>query len=190
MIRRQCAASSPRRCIALGCSNIGTNDIQLIIARITQGVLRARALEERLQRIAPRLDAKRKAAPSKRKPRAAPAARQAEAADSRLAHLPTPERIAAEVRGKPIGAVIADICRELSILPCHPLWREVQQAIMKHGGSYTALVKDILERPLPPGWHETSSPPWLAPASPRPAPEAPAHRNPGERRYSPSPSCR
>ncbi len=31
----------------------------------------------------------------------------------------------------------------LGILPCHPLWREVQRAIMEHGGSYVALVSDI-----------------------------------------------
>jgi hypothetical protein len=43
--------------------NFGTNDLALIVARITQGLLRARALEERLERIAPRLDAKPKAAP-------------------------------------------------------------------------------------------------------------------------------
>ena len=71
--------------------NFGTSDIKLIIARISQGLLRAQALEARLVRIAPRLDAKPAAISSQRKPRAAPAARQVEAADSRLAHLPTPE---------------------------------------------------------------------------------------------------
>ena len=140
--------------------NFGTNDIELIVARITQGLLRARALEERLERIAPRLDAKPKATPAARKPHAVPSTRQVEAADARLAHLPTPERIAAEVRRKPIGAVIADICRDLGILPCHPLWREVQRALMQHGGNYAALVKDIITRPRPPGWYETSAT-WL-----------------------------
>jgi len=141
--------------------NFGTNDIELITARITQGLLRARALEERLERIAPRLDAKPKAAASPRKPYAVSAARQVQTADSRLAHLPTPERIAAEVRRKPIGAVIADICRDLGILPCHPLWRELQRAIEEHGGSYTALVKDVIMRPHP-DWHEHSAI-WLPP---------------------------
>ena len=149
--------------------NFGTNDLEQIVARITQGLLRARALEERLERIAPKLDAKPKPSPSERKPRAAPAARQAEPPDTRLAQLPTPERIAAEVLRKPIGAVIADICRDLGILPCHKLWRDVQEAIMEHGGSYVALLRDILDRPTPPGWHETSAA-WLPPALRSPTP--------------------
>jgi hypothetical protein len=45
----------------------------------------------------------------------------------------------------------------------------VQQAIMEHGGSYTALVTDILMRPTPPGWCETSAT-WLLPAMQSPAP--------------------
>ena len=150
--------------------NFGTNDLELIVARITQGLLRARALEERLERIAPKLDASPKPAPSQRKPRAAPAARQTEAADTHLKQLPTPERIAAEVRRKPIGAVIADICRDLGILPCHPLWRELQHAIIEHGGNYAALVIDVIMRPYPPGWHETSAA-WLPPAFRSPAPD-------------------
>jgi hypothetical protein len=51
------------------------------------------------------------------------------------------------VRRRPIGAVIADICRDLGILPNHPLWRDLQKAIMHHGGSYVRLLKDILTRP-------------------------------------------
>ncbi len=149
--------------------NFGTTDIDLIVRRITQGLLRAQALEARLARIAPTLDAKPKANPPPRKPRAAPAARQAEPADSPLAHLPTPEQIAAQVRRQPIGAVIADICRDLGIQPCHPLWRELRDAIMHLGGSLARLIKDILERPYPPGWATTPIT-WPAPATPSPAP--------------------
>jgi len=53
------------------------------------------------------------------------------------------------VRRRPIGAVIADICRDLGILPSHPLWRDVQLAIIKHGGSLAGLVKDILDQAFP-----------------------------------------
>ena len=60
--------------------------------------------------------------------------------------MPTAEQIAAEVRRRPIGAVIADICRDLRILPSHPLWRDIQNAINKHGGSYIRLLKDLLRR--------------------------------------------
>ncbi len=150
--------------------NFGTSDIELIVRRITQGLLRAQALEARLARIAPRLDAKPKANPSPRKPRAAPAAREAEPADFLLAHLPTPEQIAAKVRRQPIGAVFADICRDLGIMPCHPLWRELRDAIMFLGGSLARLVKDILERPYPRDWLDAVPVPWPAPAIPPPAP--------------------
>lgn len=62
-------------------------------------------------------------------------------------NLPTPKQIAAEVRRRPIGAVIADICRDLGILPNHPLWRDLRKAIMHHGGSYVRLLKDIITQP-------------------------------------------
>jgi hypothetical protein len=150
--------------------NFGTNDVRLIIARITQGLLRAQALEARLEGIAPRLDAKPGAVPSQRQPRAAPTPRQLEANASPLAHLPTPERIAAEVRRKPIGAVVADICRDLGILPSHPLWRELREAIMHHGGSLARLVSDILDQPYPPGWHPDMPAGWPPPATPSRAP--------------------
>jgi hypothetical protein len=54
--------------------------------------------------------------------------------------------IAAEVRRRPIGAVIADICRDLGIMPKHPLWRELRLVIIRHGGSLAKLVKDICDR--------------------------------------------
>src|SRR4029077_18768899 len=96
------------------------------------------------------------AAPSQPRPRAPrPAVAPATAeADPRLARLPTPAPIAAEGRRRPIGSVIADICRDLGIMPSHPLWRELQLVIIRHGGSLARLVKDILtnalERPAPP----------------------------------------
>jgi hypothetical protein len=60
------------------------------------------------------------------------------------------EQIAAEVSRRPIGAVIADICRDLGILPSHPLWREVQQLIIEHGGSLVRLVSDLLDQAFSP----------------------------------------
>ncbi len=83
----------------------------------------------------------------RRAPRPA-AARPIDEADPRLALLPTPEQIAAEVRRRPVGAVIADICRDLGILPNHPLWRDLSLVIIRHGGSLAALVRDIMDR----GW--------------------------------------
>ena len=129
----------------------GTADAALILARISRGLHRADALEARLIRNADRLDAAPPAAPSQPRPRAArPAAAPATGeTDPRLARLPTPAQIAAEVRRRPIGAVIADICRDLGIMPSHPLWRELSLVIIEHGGSLARLVKDILDQAFP-----------------------------------------
>jgi hypothetical protein len=53
------------------------------------------------------------------------------------------------VRRRPIGAVIADICRDVGIMPSHPLWRELQIVIIRYDGNFANLVKDILDRAFP-----------------------------------------
>ena len=141
----------------------GTADVALILARISRGLHRANALEARLIRNADRLDAAPQAASSPRMPRAsrqAPAP-SADEADARLVHLPTPEQIAAKIRRQPIGAVIADICRDLGILPSNPLWRELQIAIIREGGNLANPIKDIINQAFP----TTPTPP---PGSPTP----------------------
>ncbi len=150
----------------------GTSDLALILARITRGLHRATALEARFLQDAARLDAAPAAsrAPSRHRPRAAqPAARRAHEADTLLARLPTPAQIAAEVRRRPIGAVIADICRDLGIMPNHPLWRELQHAIIRYGGSLAGLLKDILRRAFPPPATAPATSPAPLPASLAPA---------------------
>ncbi len=162
----------------------GTQDIALILARITRGLLRAAALEARVvSRIAE--EAKRPAAasaPPLRQPRAAqPADRCPRPADDpSLARLPTPEAIAAEVRRRPIGAVLADICRDLGILPSHPLWRDLNLAILDNGGNATALLQEMFRRrgsdwtsdtrsiipPMPPGWTPPPGQSFLPPMPP------------------------
>jgi hypothetical protein len=127
----------------------GTINLALILARITRGLRLAGALEERLMR-RPVAEEKKPAstsAPSQRQPRAdRPAARRLEDPDPRLALLPTSEQIAADIRRRPVGAVIADICRDLGILPGHKLWRELSLAIIDHGGSLVRLSEDIFKR--------------------------------------------
>jgi hypothetical protein len=127
----------------------GKIDIALILARITQGLHRAAALEARLIDRAQQEEAGLPAVSASplRQPRATPpAARCPSDADSRIARLPTPEQIAAEVRRRPVGAVIADICREFGIRPNHPLWRELSSAIVMNGGDLNALLTDIFKR--------------------------------------------
>ena len=151
---RELAATIRRRAFAdpgpvMSC--FGTADVALILARVSRGLHRANALEARLLRNANRLDASPRETVSRPAPRAprpatAPAACET---DARLAHLPTPEQIAAKVRRQPIGAVIADICRDLGIMPSHPLWPELQDLIIRYGGNLASLVKDILDRAFP-----------------------------------------
>ena len=126
----------------------GTIDIALIVSRVTRGLQLAAALEARLVSDADQQEAA--PAPSARPPRA-PSATQptswfaSDAAPCATA-LPTPAQIAAQIRRRPIGAVIADICRDLGILPNHPLWRELSAAITQNGGKLANLVSDIFKR--------------------------------------------
>jgi hypothetical protein len=130
-----------------GCC-FGTRDIALILSRITLALQRAAALEDRLVRSAARPDPKPQPprVPSLRTARAPQAPQEPAEADPRLAGLPTADQIAAEIRRRPIGAVIADICRDLGIMADHPLWRELHTAIMLHGGSLARFVEDMLQR--------------------------------------------
>jgi hypothetical protein len=178
---RQLAATLQQRTSATNLADVtmhfGTIDIGEILARITRGLLRAAALETRLTSRLARQQAASAApsAPSPRKPRAArPAGRSASAADPRPTRLPTPGDIAAEVRRRPVGAVIADICRDLGIVPSHPLWRELPLAIIANGGNLATLVKDILKRLFP---YPINPPATLHPAGP--APHLPFAGTPG-----------
>ena len=123
----------------------GPIDIGLILARITRGLFRAAALEARLLRRARQDENPTPPRPSSpRQPCAAqPAARRA--ADPRLARLPTSAEIAAQVRRRPIGAVFADICHDLGIVPTHALWRQLTLAVVTNGGRLTALLKGVVD---------------------------------------------
>jgi hypothetical protein len=176
---KELANTLQQRTTATNLANVtlgfGTIDIALILSLITRGLHRAAALEARLVGRAGREAAAGPAAanaPSRRKPRAAqPAARSADGAESRVARLPTPGDIAAQVRRRPIGAVIADICREFGILPSDPLWRELSDAIVENGGNLATLYIDINKRL----WSPKAAPPPItasvaAPAEPESCP--------------------
>ncbi len=134
--------------------NFGTSDLALILARIAQGLTRARFLEEKITRIAASLDAEPqpKPTPRPRTPRASPceaeAPSPARTTDTDL-RLPTVEEIAAKVRRQPIGAVLADICRDLGIVRGHPLWDELHFAIAIYGGNPRRLFMEWLNRAYP-----------------------------------------
>jgi hypothetical protein len=133
-----------------GASSVfGTLDISLILSRIGLALLRCQALEVRLQRGANRPNPQPRAprAPSLRVPRA-PRQQAAPATepDPRPARLPSIEQIAAEIHRRPVGAVLADICRDLGIMADHPLWRELDLAILFNGGGVGVFFKDMCRR--------------------------------------------
>jgi len=83
--------------------------------------------------------------------------------------------------------VIADICRDFGILPSHPMWQELSDAILGNGGNVATLVKDGFKRgdiafendaafpPYP--WWEVEAlctslpfPQWQPPGLPSPLP--------------------
>jgi hypothetical protein len=127
----------------------GVLDVGVIIARIVRALPLAAALEAGLiSGVAPwRLMPGRFRMPAPRKPRAAQAARgRASGIDAGLDRMPTAAEIAAEVRRRPVGAVIAELIRDFGIMPCHPLWRELSDAVICNGGSLAALYNHIDNR--------------------------------------------
>ena len=154
-------------------SPFGTADLAIILARITAGLRRAAALEAALTHRAasgrdltpPPLRAPAARAPRAARPVASPEAVSAQ--DPRLARLPSEQEIAAEIRRRPVGAVIADICRDLGITPgqCdHAFWKELSHAIIAHGGNLASFFKNLIERlgaaPIP---DDMVCPPWPEP---------------------------
>jgi hypothetical protein len=141
----------------------------VIIARIIRALQLATTLEERLISGAAQwqLVPGRIVLPSPRKrPVGQPARRLASGIHARLDRMPTAAEIAADVRRRPVGVVIAELGRDFGIMPCHPLWRELSEAVMFNGGSLAALSKYIDERSmiairdpafLPYTWPEVSS---------------------------------
>ena len=134
----------------------GTADIALILRRITLGLRRAAALEYRLIDCA-ELEATAKplthaAKPPSVRPRrpARPRAPRPRPDPSLADRLPSVEEIAAEVRRRPIGAVLADICDDLGIVASHPLWEELRDALIDHRGNFAGLVSRMLDRVLTP----------------------------------------
>jgi hypothetical protein len=115
------------------------------------------ALNRRLARVAQQLDkpaaqaAARAAIALSTKPAQPRAPRtpapQPDADDAALlARLPTAEEIAAQIRHRPIGGVIEDICRDLGILPSDSIWQDLQLPIIANGGNLVRLFKQVSKR--------------------------------------------
>ncbi len=131
----------------------------LIIERIGSAIRHAAILEDdllKVARVGPYVLAKPSVPPdlprSPREPRpsgvqAEPAAGHAEEPKYRvLKRLPSVAQITAQIRRRPVGVVVAVICRDLGITPNHPLWPALSEVIAAHGGNLEALRQEIEER--------------------------------------------
>ena len=146
-------------------TRFGTADFARILARIASGLRLALALEARLDAQAATGKDLRTItdwAPSPQQAHSAqPAARAARRASPAGPAargcpedgLPSAADIAAQVRRRPIGAVIAEICRDLGITPgmlTPEQWVELSDTIIRFGGNIARFVRDLLGRiPLP-----------------------------------------
>lgn len=122
--------------------DFGTVDIALILSCITRALHRAAALEARFIERANRKERPvATGARTQRQPRTVQPAEQTDPA-----HEPTLEDILARDRRRPIGAVIADICRDLRIVASNPLWQQLRPAIDDNAGNLRTLLTDMVRR--------------------------------------------
>ena len=129
----------------------GTRNLDSIVARLLRGIAMAQALEQRILRIARRMDAPREAAPSvARKPRVRATKPAALPRDDDEAaspdDLPTAEEIAERVRKQPIASVIEDICLDLGINASDPLFREVMEALGLSDLRIARVLDNVVDR--------------------------------------------
>jgi hypothetical protein len=168
---RHLAATLERRAAMPGFSLFaalfGTAKLPVILAHLHRGILRATALENLLrQRAATGRDVE--VAPPRVRPapgagtKTDPSHEPLNAQIGRLAadrakhdapidpdHLPTLEEIEAEVRHRPYGRTIADICRDLGIVPgmcTRAFWDAVMEATIFYQGSAVTLTENILRK--------------------------------------------
>jgi hypothetical protein len=124
--------------------HFGTRDIALILARITRGLQLAGELEAKLvRRPLPEVVAQDFfRMPVDREPRI----RRPAVPRPPLPDMPTAEEIAAALRDRPVGEVIAEICHDLGIVPSHPLWGEIMLVVTEFGGNFMKFMNDIMDR--------------------------------------------
>ena len=172
---RHLAITLEHRAAARGFSVIaqffGTARVPVILARLARGMLRAMALERVLRARAargrdlaylpPRRRAEREpqAGPPQPKPADVepppplPAPRRRPETDEPpdLASLPSLAQFEAEIRRRPVGRTIADICRDLGVSPtlCEgSFWNALFEAITWYRGNLPKLVQTFRRREI------------------------------------------
>ena len=170
---RHLAITLEHRAAARGFSVIaqffGTARVPVILARLARGMLRAMALQRVLLARAARgrdlvyLPPRRRAARAPQPappppkpagaepppPRPAPLRRPETDDPPDLASLPSLEQFEAEIRHRPVGRTIADICRDLGVSPslCEgSFWNALFEAITWYRGNLPGLMKDFRRR--------------------------------------------
>ncbi len=143
----------------------GTGRLYAILAHLQRGLLRAAALEHVLLARAARGRDISSVAPRERVTAtpAAPAEQSAEAPVARKApppsrpagwndpelFMPTLEELEAQVRRRPLGRTLVDICLDLAVVPgfcTGPFWNELFDSIRLHGGSVATLMREKVRR--------------------------------------------
>ena len=139
----------------------GTANLPMILAHLTRGIMRAIALQSLLlKRAATGRDLEIKP-PRLRSPRTTAKVEDGsveEQSDQIIAEraehdapidpcrLPTMQQIEAEVRSRPIGRTIADICRDLGVIPAfctRDFWDAVMLALACYDGSMLNLLEHM-----------------------------------------------
>src|SRR5487761_2136449 len=160
---RHLAATLEHRAAARSFSLIaqffGTARVPFILARLSRGILRAMALERVLLARAARgrdlvvFQPRFRAEPSAQPPAPQPAAEQKppkpRPVRPELPEFPTLEQLEAEIRRRPIGHAMADICRDLGISPslCNGrFWAALYCAIDWYRGNFAQYYKEIRGR--------------------------------------------
>jgi hypothetical protein len=155
-------------------SRFSTRNIAAIIARITRGLMLAAALDDRLVRSARRIDNPPPPRPDDTRSRSARQrpARSAMAGDDAalLARMPTAAEIAANIRNRPIGDVLADIAHDLGLVEPDPLWWRIYSDIQRAycGTGLVRLLRPMLNAGVPPRRERRQPPPRAATPSPVP----------------------
>jgi hypothetical protein len=121
-----------------------TSDVAHILLRIARGLRRAAALQALLLSRAQRGRDIKTAPISIHLPRVPSAAPEPRAERPPLPLEPSDEEIAADVRRRPVGAVIVDICRDLGVLPGDlggEMHKELTDTVMFYGGNFLRLLR-------------------------------------------------